>query len=110
FRTGVPRILLPLAERARSDVAVFAESDLRRIDERQYHIPRRGVAERVAQRCGVIKAPACRTFKEWARRRGYAMLVVGHPERQVRSADESQQVALRRFIISVLPDSGLTLI
>jgi class 3 adenylate cyclase len=109
FRKGVPAILQPLAEQARADVSVFTENDLRRIAERHYDIPRRGGTGRVVQRCGVIQAPACRTFKEWARRRGYAMLVVGHPERQVRSADERQQIALRRFIISVLPDSGLTL-
>jgi class 3 adenylate cyclase/tetratricopeptide (TPR) repeat protein len=103
-------VLGELTQAVRQDVAVYREQDRTRIVERRFAVPRRAPASGwIEQRCGVITAPHCQTFKVWARLEGFTMLIVEYPKGELSSPDGEHRVPLRRFINSVLPDSGLTL-
>jgi hypothetical protein len=109
FRGNPPRTFRQEADWARDDLGRYQRLDRGRIKPAKFFVPRRlAPVEVVEQTCGILTAPESEMFKVWARRDGFAMLVVETEKPSLYSA-ENEEIRLRRFVISVLPDSGLTL-
>ena len=106
FLGSVPPFLNHEAGLARADHPIYLNEDKPRLREEVFAIPETLSAHRVCQRCAVISAPSSRMFKIWARRDGFPMLLVEFPNAE---PIPETTLFLSRFIISVLPDSGLSL-
>jgi hypothetical protein len=108
FRKGVPPLFAREAAAARADVLTYQEKDRPRLELRKFHVPRRRPPGGVELTCGIVVDPQSKLFKVWARAEACEMLVVQW-SRALFVAPGGETVPLARFVISVLPDSGLTL-
>jgi hypothetical protein len=104
---------------AREDATAYQREDQPRIEEMTLAVPRKAdrgrppgqppvQVRRVPQRGGWLQKPKSRLCKVWARRQGYSLLAVETPVCDRHTRDD-RPVPLRRYVISVLPDSGLSL-
>jgi class 3 adenylate cyclase len=111
FQGHVPRTFAAEVAIVRRDLQSYRENDRPRLRRACYLIPcKAGPEARVPQDCAIIQDPHSVLFKLWARGEGYPMLVVDYPQSPLAPAgSQAVRIPLSRFIISVLPDSGLTL-
>jgi len=100
------------AEEARRDFQLYAAHDREALRDETFYVPRADGGAVSEQRCGVMTGPRSSLFKVWARRDGRSMLLVAYAP-QLKpfetSKGEPVELPLQRFVISVLPDSGLSL-
>ncbi len=110
FRDRLPRQLQELAELARRDAGIYREEDRPRIQLlTNLAVPLRAdTKQRRVQRAALLTEPRSGLFKVWMRSDGYDLLVVDTPRDPFHTLS-NQIIPLRRYVVSVLPDSGLTL-